>query len=112
MSKRNRTIVEGGGYNMVLKTPMDKLIIFLCMIIWCFRHKCMSPTFHNGPIPFGPFLFDIYTSNTPSATLSRILDNGIGMVDSNFAYLIYPPFPTQTSLEGISKLTASVEHNE
>ena len=83
---------------MVLKTPMDKLIIFLCMIIWCFRHKCTSPTFHNGPIPFGPFSFNVYTSNTPSATLSRILDNGIGMMDSNFAFLTYPPFPTHFHL--------------
>ena len=83
---------------MVLKTSMDKLIIFLCMIVWSCRHKFTSPTLDNGPIVFGPFLFNIYTSNTPSATLSIILDNGIHMVDSNFAFLTYPPFPTHLHL--------------
>ena len=53
----------------------------------------MSPTFHNGPIPFGSFVFDIHTSKAPSPTLSTILEWGIGMVGNNQTFLTPPPFP-------------------
>ena len=90
--------MEGGGRAFVSKTPDDHTEEYDQLVHWCFKHHIVSPTFHNGPIPFGPFSFNIYTSNTPSANLSRILDNGIGMVDSNFAFLTYPPFPTHFHL--------------
>ena len=78
---------------MVLRTPVARLIIFLCIILQCFWHEIMSPTFHNCLIPFGPFLFYTYTSITVFHTIIIFLDQETSMVDNKFTFLTYPSYP-------------------
>src|ERR1700724_1841270 len=68
------------------------------MIIQRFRHTFISPTLPNVMIPLRPSTLGLYTLNTPSAPLSIILDNGIGIVHCNFAFFTYSAFPTHFHL--------------